>query len=199
MKVQIKQKGKTKKFKLISTFEDVTLEKWLKLVDLENGTKTKRAEETITALSDIPKQLVKQLSLQDVATLMNKLTEVQSQSNGSLKRVIELEGVEYGFHPNLDDLTLGEYADLEHYINQGIEKSMPEIMAILHRPILEKENDVYSIQAYDGNITIRAEKMRKMSAEQVHHSLVFFWNFGNALLEILPSFLMQQLKNIQKQ
>ena len=55
MKVKIKKEGKTKQFKLISSWEDVTLEKWLKLIDFKNETKTKEAEETIAALSTIPK------------------------------------------------------------------------------------------------------------------------------------------------
>jgi len=33
MKINIKKKGKVKEFKLINKWEDVTLEKWIKLVD----------------------------------------------------------------------------------------------------------------------------------------------------------------------
>jgi hypothetical protein len=36
MKVKIKKKGKVKQFKLISSWEEVTLEKWLKLIDFNN-------------------------------------------------------------------------------------------------------------------------------------------------------------------
>ena len=61
MKVKIKKEGKEKKFKLISSWEDVTLEKWLKLIEFQEGSKTKEAEETIAMLSDIPKKLIKEL------------------------------------------------------------------------------------------------------------------------------------------
>ena len=199
MEIKIKKEGKTKKYKFISKWADVTLEKWLKLIDLETGSKTKEAEETIAALSTIPKKLIKELALKDVAILMSKIAEMQSKQNNSFKKIIEIEGKEYGFCPDLDSITLGEYADLEHYINLGIEKYMPEIMAILHREITEKENNAYTIAPYRGNLTIRAEKMKKMSAEQVQASLVFFWGLGRKLLEILPLFLMEQLQNIQKQ
>ena len=73
MKVKIKKQGKTKEFMLISSWKEVTLEKWLKLIDFHNGTKTKEAEETIAALSNIPKDLIKQLELKDVAVIMGKL------------------------------------------------------------------------------------------------------------------------------
>ena len=118
MKVKIKKKGKTKQFKLISSWEEVTLEKWLKLIDFASETKTKEAEETIAALSTIPKQLIKQLELKDIAAIMSKLSEFQQQQNSSLKRIIEIDGKRYGFHTDLDSITLGECADLEKFIKQ---------------------------------------------------------------------------------
>ena len=72
-------------------------------------------------------------------------------------------------------------------------------MAILFRPILEKENDAYIIDAYNGNIAVRAEKFKKMSAEQVKSALVFFWSLGSVLSMILPSYLMERLKEMKKQ
>lgn len=200
MKVKVKKEGeKIKEFKLISSWEDVTLEKWLKLIDFETGTKTEEATETIAALSNIPKQLVKELALKDVAVLMSKIAELQQKQDTNLKKIIEIEGVEYGFHPDLDSITLGEYADIETFIKSGIEKHLPELMAVLYRPIKEKKNDIYIIDAYNGDIRLRTEEMKKMSAQQVQSALVFFYTFGKELSQILPLFLMEQLKEMQTQ
>ena len=200
MKVKIKKQGKVKEFKLINKWSDVTLEKWLKLIDFHSGSKSSEAEETIAALSDIPKKLIKQLELKDVAVIMSKVAELQQKQDSSLKRIIEVEGKEYGFHPDLQSITLGEYADIETFIKNDIEKHLPELMAILYRPITEKgENGVYTIQAYDGNIRIRTEQMKKMSAEQVQSALVFFYHFVNVLLTTLPLYLMEQLKEMKMQ
>ena len=199
MKVKIKKEGKTKQYNVISKWSDVTLESWLKLVEVETESKSKEALETITALSDIPKQLVKELGIQDVAVIMNRIGELQIEQDSSLKRIIEVEGKEYAFHPDLNSITLGEYADIETFIKNGIENSLPELMAVLYRPITAKgENGVYTIEAYDGNISIRAEEMKKMSAEQVQSALVFFWNLGNELLKILPLYLMERLNKMGK-
>ena len=199
MKVKIKKEGKVKSFKLISSWEEVTLSKWLKLIDFHNGTKSEEAEETIAALSNIPKDLIKQLELKDVAVIMSKISELQQKQDSSLKRIIEIDGKRYGFHPNLDEITLGEYADLETMIKNDIEKNMPEVIAVLFRPIVEENNDVYTIEAYDGNISIRAEEMKKMSAEQVQSALVFFYNLGKELLMTLESFSIQVLKEMKMQ
>ena len=199
MKVKIKKEGKVKQFKLISNWEDVTLEKWLKLIEFTKGTKAKEAEETIAALSNIPKQLIKELSLQDVAIIMSRIAELQQEQNSSLKRIIEIDGVEYGFHPDLSEITLGEFADIVTFIKNDIEKNLPELMAVLYRPIKEKKNDIYIIEAYDGNISIRAEEMKKMSMEQVHSALVFFYHLGKILSMTLPSYLMEMLTEMKMQ
>ena len=199
MKVKIKKEGKVKEFKLINSWEEVTLEKWLKLIDFETGTKTEEATETIAALSNIPKQLVKELALSDVAVIMSRIAELQQEQDTKLKRIIEINGIEYGFHPDLDSISLGEYADIEQFIKNGIEKNLPELMAVLYRPVKDKKNDIYIIDAYDGDIRLRTEEMKEMSAEQVQSALVFFYTLGKVLSEILPLYLTERLKETKTQ
>ena len=199
MKVKIKKEGKVKEFKLINSWSDVTLETWLKLIDFETGTKTEEATETIAALSDIPKKLIKELSLSDVAVIMSKVGELQAKQDTTLKRIIEINDVEYGFHPDLNKITLGEYADVEQFIKNGIETNLPELMAILYRPIKYKKENIYIIDAYDGEITMRTEEMKQMTAEQVQSALFFFYNFAKVLSGILPSYLMERLKETKTQ
>ena len=199
MKVKIKKEGKVKEFKLINSWSDVTLETWLQLIDFETGTKTEEATETIAALSDIPKKLIKELALSDVAVIMSKIGELQAKQDTTLKRIIEINGVEYGFHPDLNKITLGEYADIEQFIKNGIDKNLPELMAILYRPVKLKKNEIYIIDPYDGDIMMRTEEMKQMSAEQVQSALVFFYTLGKVLSEIMPLYLMEQLKETKTQ
>ena len=150
-------------------------------------------------MSDIPKQLVNELSIKDVAVIMSRIAELQQKQDSSLKRIIKVKGVEYGFHPDLDSITLGEYADMETFIKNGIETQLPKMMAVLYRPITEKKNDIYTIAAYDGDIRMRTEEMKQMSAEQVQSALVFFYRLGKELSLILPSYLMERLKEMNQQ
>ena len=194
MKVKIEKGKKTKSYKVISSWSEVNLEKWLRLVDLEDKGASEEALGTITELSNIPKKLVKELSIGDVSAIMERVGVLQHQANSSLKRIIEIEGKEYGFHPSLDRITLGEFADLETFLKMGIHKHLPEVMAILYRPIVEKKNKFYTIEKYDGNIEVRTEIMRKMKAEEVQSALVFFWSFVKELLIALPSSLIKRMK-----
>ena len=195
MKVKVKKEGKLKTYNIVDSWEEVTLEKWQQLVVGKKKSKTKEAKETIKALSTLPLKLLEEMSLSDVAAIFERLSKLQIE--GKLKKVFEIDEVEYGFLPDLDEITLGEWADIEHYIKDGIDKNMHKIMAVLFRPITNKEGKLYSVAAYkDGRE--RAEKFRKkMSASQVQQALVFFWTLGNELSTTLPSYLMEQMKKIQ--
>lgn len=192
MEVKIKKKGKTKKYRVIESWKEVTLEKWIKLTELEGLTKAQETKALINTLSDIPEKLISKLSLPDITVILSRIAQIQQEKNNELVKVIEVDGKEYGFHPSLSDITLGEFADLEHFIKQGVQDNLPEIMSILYRPIVEKEGDAYIIEAYDGKIDVRAEKFKKMSAEQVESSLVFFWIFVNEWSKITKLYLLDQ-------
>ena len=208
MQVNIKKDGKKKRYNVISSWEDVTLEKWAKLINKKNKSKSKEALDTIKALSDIPTDLIKQLSIEDVSKILSAIAKLQASENTDLKRIIIVDGIEYGFHPNLEEITFGEYADIETYIQNGIETNLPKLMSVLYRPIIEKEGKYYTIKAYDSSTTqLRAEKFKKMKARDVNSSLLFFWTFVKELSIILPLYLMEvsqtmmdnlQQKNLQK-
>jgi hypothetical protein len=193
MQVNIEKDGKKKSYSLINSWNDVTLEKWAKLITMNSDSKSKEALDTISLLSDIPKKLIKELGINDVSNILNKIAELQKDAKGKLRRIIEIDNVEYGFHPDLSEITLGEYADIETYIQAGIEKNLSKIMAVLYRPIVEKNGKHYSITAYNGSeVRMRAEKFKKMKAKDVHSSLVFFWTLGNELSKILPLYLTER-------
>ena len=198
MDVKIKKDGNTKKYRLVTKWENVTLEKWAKIIAKDTKSKPKETLEMITALSDIPKKLVRELSMQDVAAIMSRIAQIQADTKGELKRIIKVDGKEYGFHPDLDEITLGEYADIDNYIDMGLEGNLANLMAVLYRPI----------EAYDTkNFNLRAEAFKKMKAREVNSSLLFFWTFVKELLPILTSYLTQrqiaimksqQMNNLQK-
>jgi hypothetical protein len=70
-------------------------------------------------------------------------------------------------------------------------------MAVLYRPIIEKDGSNYSIEAYGvSDMRMRAKKFTKMKAEDVNNALVFFWTLGKELSMILLPYLMEQSREI---
>ena len=199
MQVNIKKDGKQNTYNLINSWDDVTLDKWAKLIDSKSKSKTKEALDTISLLSDIPRKLVKELSINDVSNILNRVAALQNKASSRLKRIIKVDDIEYGFHPDLSEITLGEYADIETYIQNGMEKNLSKLMAVLYRPVVEKNGKYYSIEKYNGSgVRMRSEKFKKMKAADVNSSLVFFWTLGNELSTILPLYLMERMEEVKQ-
>ena len=193
MQIKINKEGKKTNYNLIKSWNDVTLDKWVKLISRRDKTKTQDALDTISVLSDIPKKLINELAIGDVAILLKRIAELQAKEDTKLKKIIKVDGIEYGFHPNLEEISLGEYADIETYLKNGVENNLTKLMAVLYRPITEIDGKDYSIEAYGkSNTRMRAKKFQKMKARDVNSSLVFFWTFVKELSTILPSYLMEQ-------
>ena len=199
MRLQINKDGKESVYTLINSWSDVTLDKWIKLISKKEKTTSQEAIETLSVLTDIPKKLIKELSINDVAAIMKRISYLQEKADTSLKRIIKINNIEYGFHPNLEEITLGEYADIETYLKNGLEDNLTKLMSVLYRPITERDGDNYSIEAYGlSNARMRAEKFKKMKAADVNSSLVFFWTLGNELSTILPLYLMERMEEVKQ-
>ena len=201
MQVNIEQGGKQNKFNLITNWDDVSLETYGKLIDYKKGSKTNDAVHILKAMTDIPDKFLKTLELHDALTILSKVAIEQNEDDSLLKERFTVDGVTYGFHPKLDNITLGEYADIEHFVELGFKDNLPEIMAVLFRPITKESENGYSIEAYDGDIEERTKIFKTMKAQQVQSALVFFWSLGSALLLTLKSFsiqdhLKEQLKDL---
>jgi hypothetical protein len=197
MKINITKNGEKQSYNIINSWEDVTLESWAALIagNTTNSGKAGEAITSLTALSDMPARLIKELSLDDISKLMKMLADIQARANSELVNKITVNKIEYGFHPNLEEITLGEYADLETCISDGIGNNLHKIMAILYRPITETKNNFYTIEAYDADTKkLREQEFKTMPAEQVQSALVFFWTFVEQLSKILPLFLTMRLK-----
>jgi len=101
--------------------------------------------------------------------------------------------VEFGFIPNLDAMTMGEYIDLNNYLNSA--EDLSKAMAVLYRPIHPsfegKEN--YRISSYEGTSKY-GEIMKDMPLDVALGAKVFFYRLGNKLSShILNSFQQHSL------
>ncbi len=138
-------------------------------------------------------QIFCNIDLKDVATIRYKeVNEITTKmfseftKTHELIRTFKLNGVEFGFIPNLDDLKTGEYVDLDTYLMDWDE--MNKAMAVLYRPVKEKQGDKYIIQDYVGS-TKYADIMKDMPLNVALGAYVFFYHLGKDLLISTLNFL----------
>ncbi len=97
--------------------------------------------------------------------------------------------LEFGFIPNLDKMTLGEYIDAERYLTDW--KDMHKAMAVLYRPIVAGNKDFYKIEKYEGTDKY-SEVMKDIPCSVALGSILFFLNLGIELSKITLASLPKQ-------
>ncbi len=101
------------------------------------------------------------------------------------------DSVTFGFIPKLDDISLGEFIDLDNYM--GDWQNIHKAMAVLYRPITFRKGDLYLIEEYEGSDKY-AEVMKDAPVNVALGATVFFYRLGSVLSSYLLDSLTQKLK-----
>jgi len=85
-----------------------------------------------------------------------------------VEKIIEIDGVKYGSIKDMKNLSLGEYVDIDHYIQKPID-NLHKVCAILCRPVLKEEGDLYIIEDYNPETMEERANifMEKMNVSQL--------------------------------
>ncbi len=148
---------------------------------------------SISALCNIPIDIIKRLKVKDIKTLYKRLSKLISVPvNKEVFDKIEIKGVKYGFHPNLDELTMGEFVDLEEQTKDGVD-GFHNVLAILYRPITEEKGNKYNIEPYNESHIKNASLFQELSIDVVNGVMVFFYRLGNKFIKSSNRYLNQNL------
>ena len=175
------------KLRLPASFQDLTLRH---LMTLETETDPVKRVQAVTGhsfaeLRKMPHKLIVEANAH--------LDELQAKEIAQHKEIIELNGVEYGFVPDWDEFSAGEWIDMETY-TEDFWKTPHKAMSILYRPIDRKWGDRYSIKAYTAKED--ADVFLDMPAPLVAGALLFFWTTETKLLSALQSSLIQKTQEV---
>jgi hypothetical protein len=136
---------------------------------------------------DIDLSVVDAMKQKDVEDAVNTIGSLFKQLP-PLQQKFELNGTTFGFIPNLDDMSAGEYMDLDGYATNW--DDMHKAMAVLYRPIKQKLGDKYLIEDYEGTDKY-SELMKDAPLNVVLGAMVFFWHLGKELLTSTIHYLEQ--------
>ena len=158
-----------------TSWEDISLKHYLTLQsDLEAYKDDEEAQTALTLhhLCGLEVEYVRKLSAESYNLVKSKLNQFQSPEGIELTTFVTIDGVEYGFEPNLSKMSYGAYADITNYDTIQIDKNWGKIMSILYRKVEKKQFGKYSIVPYDGEID--DEKWLNVNMA-VHWGCLFFF------------------------
>tara|TARA_R110002072_G_scaffold15388_3_gene61824 strand:+ start:285 stop:935 length:651 start_codon:yes stop_codon:yes gene_type:complete len=179
-----------------TSLNEITLEQYQKFLKIaeENPEGNFLNAKMIEIFCGIPLSDSYKLKMSSVSAIIDILNDMLSVTPNHVEK-FTLNGVQYGFIPDLDEMSLGEYIDLDNNIVSWAE--MHKAMNVLYRPIKIKKGDKYSIEDYDVS---NPEALKDMPLDAAIGAVFFFLNLGLELSKhtILYSNL-EEMEDIQEQ
>ena len=150
------------------------------------------AQKMIELFCGIELKSVVNIKMTDVAKLVDHFTQMFSQKP-EFKPRFKIKDVEFGFIPDLENISFGEYIDLDN--NLGDIQKLHKAMAVMYRPITKRMKDKYDIEEYKGTINY-SEVMQYAPLSVALGAMVFFYRLKDELLTATLSYLEKELKEM---
>lgn len=170
------------------SLSEVTLDQYQRYLKIQENNQDEKflASKMIEIFCGVKLSDTLKMKYADVDGICNILVDMFNEKP-QLVTKFKMKGVEYGFIPKLDDISLGEYIDLDAFL--GDWDNMHRAMAVLYRPIENKYGDKYSIKDYEAG---DGEVMKDMPLEAVISSIIFFYHLGIDLSQAMMNYLEEQ-------
>lgn len=170
------------KIKVPETLSDIKLSQYQKFLRVTEGLEdnkliARRMVAVFCNLTDVIVNNMTKQSFDDVLLHLNNILNIDKDM--PLIRTFKQGGVTYGFIPNMDDMTVGELADVDSFIVDW--QKMDKAMGVLYRPLKAKNGEKYQIEDYKPGESIDPPLDVAMSAN------FFLQNLLSELLSYIPN------------
>ena len=186
--------------KIPDKWQDITIATYQKYVKIQEakGSEKNKVLKSLALLCDTTTAVVKKMAYKDLLEIMAIIKKMvdTAPDKQQFRKVFVFNKEEYGFVPNLSNITTGEYIDLETYCKEPIE-NLHIIMSILYRKITFKRNERYAIENYNPD-EFKEELFKDCPMDIALNSLGFFLTLGSVLAMTSVRYLKAQETKQQK-
>lgn len=175
------------------SLNEVTLEQYQKFDKInteENQDSNFLLHKTVEIFCNLDLKDIAKIRVSSIKEILNDIDKIFLEKP-ELIPLFNLNGTEYGFIPKLDDITIGEFIDLDENLSDW--STMHKAMAVLYRPTTYNKNGKYLIEEYEGQDN--AEVFKAMPLDVAMGAMVFFYRLNNELLETTLSYLNREVPN----
>tara|TARA_R100000458_G_C8176219_1_gene174907 strand:+ start:27 stop:608 length:582 start_codon:yes stop_codon:yes gene_type:complete len=187
------------KLTIPNEWSDITIgvyQEYIKIQESKASEKNKVIR-SLALLCNTSPFVVKKMAYTDLLDIMNiikGMIDTEPKKEDFVK-VFTFSEIEFGFVPNLNKLTTGEYIDLESYCKNPIE-NLHIIMSILYRKVTNKVNKRYAIEPYNPD-EFKEELFKDCPMNIALSSLGFFLTLGERLAK--TSLLYLEKREVKQQ
>lgn len=156
-------------------------QKYVSIEDGENNFKTLKAAEIFLGL---PLKQALKLQTSEFYGMTNELFEMIAQDH-KLQPIVKYKGREFGFIPNIEEMSFGEYIDLDGFLTDV--KDLHKALGVLYRPITQRVGSKYAIEDYEPN-----DGYKDFPLGAALGATLFFWTLRRELSSDTPSSSQQK-------
>ena len=196
--------GDVVRYELPTSWSEVSLGSYAKLMSALENDATSEIEliiKTLNALVGISTTELTKVPLKELKIAYAELSTLTSTlPSNELVKMIDVNGEAYGFIPDFDLLTLGEFVDLDNYL-QDCWSNLDKIMAVLYRKVTKVNKDgSYEIEEYNLKSSKASRELfkDKLSIDVIYGSLVFFYALGSKLMIDMELSLEEENKRLKR-
>ena len=167
------------KLNIPTVLNEITLSQYQEFdkIDFDNEAEVHlKMIEIFCGVSTLIARGMKAADVAEVCMSINNMFDTKHQ----LINTFKINNQEYGFIPSLEDMSFGEYVDLDTFI--GDNDNLHRAMNVLYRPIETRKGERYIIESYKPD---NYEVAKDFPLDAVLGSLVFFLNLGTELSTLI--------------
>ena len=167
------------KLSIPTTLNEITLGQYQKFDKLDLTKEAEVQSKMIEIFCKVPVEVVRSMKakdITDICVIINNMFDTEHQ----LINRFQMNGVDYGFIPDLENMSFGEYVDLDTFI--GDNDNLHRAMNVLYRPIDLKQGQRYTLKEYDPDTN---EDAKNYPLDAVFGAIVFFYNLGRDLSTVI--------------
>lgn len=168
------QLGREVTIKLPESARELTIEQYQKFLKVE-GDQTFTLLKALEIFANIPLKVAHAMRADDVLAIANDILTMVSVEH-PLTRRLSFRGQEYGFVPNLEEMSFGEYIDLDTYLSDM--QMLHKTVGVLYRPIVKEKGDYYEVEPYNGT-----DGYSDFPLDVALGATLFFYRLSNKLLK----------------
>ena len=169
-------------FKVPKTYSDLTLGQLMMLNTEIDATKR------VAYCTDTSKEDLRKMPAKEIAKADEHLMKIKDEEIGRHFKTITLDGKEYGFIPDWNEFSLGEWIDIEEYC-KDFWGNAHKILAVLYREVHRSQGEAYTIKPYTAKE--ETEVFKQLPARVFGGSMVFFFTSRRRLLNTLQQSLVE--------